>query len=269
MCKPITSTISSLLMNLTGQQHRTSDQHKEFGNSRQHRDFSDTQKVIKFLEKSSPFKVDPKFLQSISTGVSAGLNVNVNDAKAVGSKIVGEMAGKSVAEYTPRKANQCILMTSKCQSSDGKQVNIDPALLFQRLVTVARRTDSEEADYFKYELCSHPLSLFDNNCMMRSSEKHELAKGIAKMSNYDPESKLHDNEISNSMFVVDGGSLLHKIPWQKNETFEEIFNNYSSYLGKKYGNPAIIFDGYGNASTKDMALRKGSVIHSFHEINDD
>ena len=76
-------------MNLTGQQHRTSDQHKEFGNSRQHRDFSDTQKVIKFLEKSSPFKVDPKFLQSISTGVSAGLNVNVNDAKAVGSKIVG------------------------------------------------------------------------------------------------------------------------------------------------------------------------------------
>lgn len=89
--------------------------------------------------------------------------------------------------------------------------------------------------------------------MLRCSEKHELAKGIAKMSNYDPESKLHDNEISNSMFLVDGGSLLHKIPWQKNETFEEIFNNYSSYLGKKYGISAIIFDGYENASTKDMA----------------
>lgn len=49
--------------------------------------------------------------QSISTGVSAGLNVNVNDAKAVGSKIVEDVAGKSVAEYTPRNANQCILMT--------------------------------------------------------------------------------------------------------------------------------------------------------------
>lgn len=168
MCKPITSTISSLLINLTGKQHSTSDQHKEFGNLRQHRDCSDTQKVIKFLEKSSSFKVDPKLLQSISTGVSAGLNVNVNDEKAVGSKIVEDMAGKSVAEYTPRKANQCILMTSKCQSSDRKQLNIDPALLFQRLVTIARRTVSDEADYFKYdELCSHPISLFDNNCMLR------------------------------------------------------------------------------------------------------
>jgi hypothetical protein len=64
MCKPITLTISSLLMNLTGQQHSTSDQHKEFGNSRQQRDCSDTQKVIKFLEKSSPFKVNQKFLLS-------------------------------------------------------------------------------------------------------------------------------------------------------------------------------------------------------------
>lgn len=80
------------------------------------------------------------------------------------------------------------------------------------------------------------------------------------MSNYDPESKLHDNEISNSMFVVDGGSLLHKIPWQKKETFEEIFNNYSSYLGNKYGISAIVFDGYENASTKDMAHLKRSRI---------
>lgn len=61
-------------------------------------------------------------IQSISTGVSARVNVNVIEAKAVGAKIVGGMNRKSVAEYTPRKDNQCLLMTSKCPSSDRKQV---------------------------------------------------------------------------------------------------------------------------------------------------
>jgi hypothetical protein len=174
------STVTSLMMNLTGKQHTTSDQHKEFGDSRQTRDCSDTQKVVDYLENVTPFNGDPNILRNVETGVSAGNKVNVHQAKLVGDKIVSAMSGNAVSEYTPRKVNQCIVMTSKCPSlNDDKQTMVDPVLLFQRLTTVARRYQNDEAEYFKYELCSHPLSLFDKNCLLRSAEKHELAKAIA------------------------------------------------------------------------------------------
>jgi hypothetical protein len=174
------STVTSLMMNLTGKQHTTSDQHTEFGDSRQTRDCSDTRTVVDYLKNVSPFHSDPKILRNVATGVSAGNNVNVHQAKLVGDKIVSAMSGNAVSEYTPRKVNQCIVMTSKFPPlNDDKQTMVDPALLFQRLTTVARRSQNDEAEYFKYELCSHSLSLFDKNCLLRSAEKHELAKAIA------------------------------------------------------------------------------------------
>jgi hypothetical protein len=41
-------------------------------------------------------------------------------------------------------------------------------------------------DYFKYELSSYPLSLFDKNCDLRKANKSELAKEIGVMCTYDP-----------------------------------------------------------------------------------
>ena len=58
-------------------------------------------------------------------------------------------------------------------------------------------------------------------------------------------------------YVLDGGSLIHKIKWEKGMTYEEIALLYANYVVTKYGsNATIIFDGYesGN-STKDMTHR--------------
>ena len=168
------------------------------------------------------------------------------------------MTGKGIAEFTPRKANQCLLMTSKCPSSSSdSNATINPAVLFQRLTFVARRSQEKEADFFKYELCSHPLSLFDNNCMMRSADKHELAKAIALLADYDP-LLAKENNRGNSQYIVviDGGWLLHQISWMKNETYEEIFGRYLRFLEKRYGSAFILFDGYEEASTKEVAHLK-------------
>ena len=64
--------------------------------------------------------------------------------------------------------------------------NVDPALLFQRLVTIARRSGDKEQSYFTHELCSHPSSMFDTNGMPRAADKPELAKAIAALSKFDP-----------------------------------------------------------------------------------
>ena len=54
--------------------------------------------------------------------------------------------------------------------------------------------------------------------------------------------------------VVDGGYLLHKVPWQKGSTYDVICSNYIKYVLKHYGEDTIVFDGYdGTPSTKDTA----------------
>ena len=59
----------------------------------------------------------------------------------------------------------------------------------------------------------------------------------------------------NNKHVLDGGSLLHKIPWNVRHTFVQIRQAYVTYIKKQCGNsPAIVFDeGYDAASTKDTA----------------
>ena len=65
-----------------------------------------------------------------------------------------------------------------------------------------------------------------------------------------------------SKYVLDGGSLLHKVPWTIGHTFAQICQAYVTYIKKRYGNcPTIVFDGgYDAASTKDAAhVRRAKV----------
>ena len=67
-------------------------------------------------------------------------------------------------------------------------------------------------------------------------------------------------------YILDGGSLLHRVPWQEGNTYSEIAKSYAEFTFKKYG-CALIFDGYSQAaSTKDSThLRQGS--HDQPQIN--
>ena len=54
-------------------------------------------------------------------------------------------------------------------------------------------------------------------------------------------------------YVIDGGALLHCIPWTRGATFSSIFDSHTQYGLKKYWKAVIVFDGYSATSTKDMA----------------
>ena len=59
-------------------------------------------------------------------------------------------------------------------------------------------------------------------------------------------------------YVLDGGSLLHRIPWTRGSTFTAIIKSYADYVSRHNGEPIVVFDGYEQSSTKDMMHRHRS-----------
>ena len=45
-------------------------------------------------------------------------------------------------------------------------------------------------------------------------------------------------------YVLDGGSLLQRLPWKRGSKFSSIYDSYVSYVIKKYDKAVVVFDGY-------------------------
>ncbi|GBM72962.1 hypothetical protein AVEN_20000-1 [Araneus ventricosus] len=49
----------------------------------------------------------------------------------------------------------------------------------------------------------------------------------------------------NFYFVFDGGSLIHRVVWPKQEIFGGVYATYMSYIKRHYGaEVTVVFDGY-------------------------
>ena len=71
----------------------------------------------------------------------------------------------------------------------------------------------------------------------------------------------HDTILSEDpQYILDGGALLHRIPWHTGKSYLEIANEYVSYVKRKYVNnkhPYIVYDGNSSGpSTKDCVHLK-------------
>lgn len=89
--------------------------------------------------------------------------------------------------------------------------------------------------YLLDELAPFPLSLFDENGMRKTQ----------KCSFYDNFACLSGTPVidQNATFVLDGGSLLHRVVWQRDIIMQEILDKYVQYV-RQYNNAVIEFDGY-------------------------
>lgn len=165
------------------------------------------------------------------------------------------MEGVTPAEYTFRKKNQVVTLGTKLSVKiDGDQVQIDPQLLFQRLITVVQTSDELEAA-FKHELCSYPAALFESPLLLREAHKPALADAIWDLCGPDVPADIPDNV---TQHVLDGGALLQRIPWCRGSTYSDICHQYTEYVSKKYGNAIVVFDGYESTNTKDMTHQRRS-----------
>ena len=60
------------------------------------------------------------------------------------------------------------------------------------------------------------------------------------------------NPSGDVQYVLDGGALLHRVPWPRGSTYESVSHLYVRYVTQKYGAAAIVFDGYNDEpTTKD------------------
>jgi len=228
-------------------------QHPELGKSRTARDNSDLAKVTDFLRLHNPFDVTDNRLRSVTSGIVAAEsdNVTCDSSEEVGAKILKKMDGLKYKEVVLKRSEQIRTLAdvTNAGTKGMKTLNIDPTLLFSRLVVIMQRS-SDIKSYFEFELSALPTALFKDS-YMRKPDKSQLGKemiaGIASTSL--PQSAVH---------VVDGGYLLHVVTWTdpsaKNVgTYGDVIQRYIAYVDNHYGpNTVIVFDGYcTGANIKD------------------
>ena len=87
-----------------------------------------------------------------------------------------ECMRQSVVHYTFKRKDQATTLL-KARSSAICSVQIDPELLFQRL-SIAPKSAEQKEEMFRFELCPHPPSLFDETLMLREAQKSVLGDAI-------------------------------------------------------------------------------------------
>ena len=132
-------------------------------------------------------------------------------------------------------------------------------LLFQR-ICIAKQSDEEFKEYFKYELAPYPMSLFYEGTM-RKTTKSTLFEIF--------EAEEIDLQVDECVFIIDGGMLLHRVLWHQNYSFQSVVQSYVAYVNKHFGSDVIVvFDGYNENcnSTKALERQRRSYKNICNEI---
>ncbi|ESP02014.1 hypothetical protein LOTGIDRAFT_157147 [Lottia gigantea] len=225
MSMPACASVNAAIQQFTGTSFSTSLQHKEHTTARRDRDTKDTNTILSFLYERNPFRQDES-VRNIETGVTATAEVDVHRTEAVGDKIKQSLNVQNV---------------------------------FKRLITAADGMFDDLTAIFSYESSSFPSSIFDSSGSMRAALKPPLAEAIWSLGDCSAPNLPESNDVR---YVLDGGSLLHRIPWPRSCTFQKICEMYVDFVNRKYDKAVIVFDGYASGpTTKDAAhLRRSRVV---------
>ena len=170
------------------------------------------------------------------------------------------MEGTLPLTYLFKRSMPAVQMPNSSDIFNKKdaKVSLDPELLLQRLITVG--SDDDQIDALKYELAQYPMSLFNDAGFMRDSNKNELGHHISEQ--YTIHDFIPDIDSKSWKKIVDGGMLLHNLPWRIGNTFSSIVDSYVKHVDGMGKCIYIIFNGYLSSNTKDYCYRKRNPIQS-------
>ena len=240
--------VHDAMTTLTNLKTKSSEQHVDLGKTRQKRDIDDVNKMFNWFDIHDPFDLSSQALRSISTGLQAQEDdqINCDNAEAVGFEIQLKLNDKLYCDSKIKRSEQVkplASLSSKVKVGKKTEAYLHPTVLFTRLVAMAQRDDDDVSKYFEYELTTMPTSLFKEN-FMRKPNKSQLRSFLASEDSVTETPK-------DGVFILDGGALLHKVRWVQGESFSETLRRYVNYV-KKYNGCYIIFDGYDKIGvTKD------------------
>ncbi|KAK6178649.1 hypothetical protein SNE40_011177 [Patella caerulea] len=125
----------------------------------------------------------PSHMKSSQNG---DVSVNVDHAVELGQKVLKAMTGTNVLNFSFKKKDQVVTLATKAGVKvDGDMIQVDPQLMFQRLIATARNLNDDLTIIFKYELCSIPPALFDSCDLPRQPNKPATYNAITQLyANY-------------------------------------------------------------------------------------
>ncbi|GBN93115.1 hypothetical protein AVEN_72878-1 [Araneus ventricosus] len=191
--------------------------------------------------------------------------INCHNARKVGITSMNKMFGR-IFNYIKLKCVDKVLLLLTISSAikvHDEKVPIDPVLLFQRM-SITKSFEDELETFFRYGLVPYPLSLFDA-IGMRKTQKSAIYDCFQCVN-----VEIHN---TNTTYIVDGGYLLHRVVWVREEIFDAIFVKYVHYVhGNFVHNVIIVFDGYSdytkNIKVAEQRRRTTKISSSFDVLFD-
>ncbi|KAK3924286.1 Leucine--tRNA ligase [Frankliniella fusca] len=248
---PEASRVMQAVEDFCGLSTGSSEQHVELRDSRQITDSQDLEKFVLWLKMHNPFEKRPVELVSLSSDVVGDSSINCDQAEEVGKKLLSQCVGKNFKNLKLQRKSVCKSLASVVQSSvrvGDDEIEINPNQLFHRSLCVLK-TAEEVEQIFEFEMAARSPALFEPNGVMRKGCKSSLAEALvaecpAALAASPPP------ELQNPKYVIDGGLLVHKVPFPRPASFSEIANVFSDYVVKNWGVGAtVVFDGYPDKPT--------------------
>ena len=236
MSKPVTARFNNAMQEFTDLVYSTSEQHKESTGSRMRRDRADMQKITEKFRAFQPFSEDPS-LRNIVTGVVANDDVDVHEYTIIGNGIVEQLVGKPIFSVSFKRRDRAKTLAAQSSIKVAKDRTIDPALLFQRFLLISSAGDHslELTDVMTYELSPFPAALFEAREILRKADKPPLAHAVEEKVGKKSDSAILRSIPSTEQIVIDGGSLLHRLPWKKGMSYGSIAGCYADFTVHHYG----------------------------------
>jgi len=253
-CAAVRSALFSLV-NLDSSSEET--EHVDTGKARLQHDQTDLSRLLTFFRNNNPFHVGEGQLHSIHTGITASTQdgINCDEAEEVGRLAMVKMDKLDFMSATLKKSDRAKTLSQVTNVAVAdRNLKVDSALLFSRLLIIAQRRDDVES-LFSHELTAMPAVFFKDG-MLRKTAKSLLGQELKSSAN-----SFVCNPPVNAQYVVDGGWLLHKVKWLPDGTYGSVVTQYARYVSKNFGPSAIIvFDEYCNGpTTKDHEHERRAV----------
>ena len=93
--------------------------------------------------------------------------------------------------------------------------------MFQRFLVISKSGDFNLEDVMSHELSPFPSALFEAKNILRKADKAQLAHVIKDHFNNLATEPIAEVIPQVEYYVIDGGSLLHRLAWKKDDYMEQ------------------------------------------------
>ena len=202
----------------------TSDQHKEVSHARKERDKKDITSILSFLTDRNPF-LDDSSLRNIDTGTTADSRVNADRTKEIGTNIIQSMSGQNIVNFTFKISQQVITLSTKNQYQTRWRTNSFFFNASQQLqihfLKIHQTSLNMNSVVFHLLFLIHAVFLWKHTSLLWQMQSGALGTVVLR------------KRMTNVHYVLDGGSLLQRIPWTKGDLFSTTCMTYVNYVTQK------------------------------------